>query len=145
MYLTVCAIRLPPRPAGPPRHRWGGDRTLPSVCVQLPIYNERYVAERVLDAVCAIDWPAGRFEVQVLDDSDDETTQIIARRAALWRRKQIHVTHVRRGSRAGFKAGALAFGLEQTDAPFIAIFDADFVPPIDFLRRIMRASSVRTN
>jgi len=111
----------------------------PSVCVQVPVYDERYVAERVLDAVCAIDWPADRLEVQVLDDSDDETTSIIARRAARWRRDKVKVTHVRRGARTGYKAGALAYGLTLTDAPFIAIFDADFVPPRDFLRRMLVA------
>ncbi|HEY0831428.1 MAG TPA: glycosyltransferase [Candidatus Dormibacteraeota bacterium] len=138
LYLTLRALRLRPGPSGAARHiAVNGDE--PGVCVQIPIYNERYVAERVIDAVCALDWPRGRFEVQVLDDSDDETTQIIARRVAHWHRKQVHLTHVRRGSRAGFKAGALAFGLEQTRAPFIAIFDADFVPPRDFLRRIMGA------
>ena len=130
IYLTVRATRLKLRPK----------RSLildgePLVCVQVPIYNERYVAERVLDAVSALDWPAGRLEVQVLDDSDDDTTSIIARRAARWRGDGIRVTHVRRGTRTGFKAGALAFGLKLTEAPFIAIFDADFVPPRDFLRR----------
>src|SRR5207248_10694590 len=125
----------PLRPAEPPPHAWGGAGTLPSVCIQLPIYNERYVAERVLDAVCAIDWPAGRSEVQVLDDSDDDTVQILAARVAHWRARGIRVAHVRRGSRAGFKAGALAYGLGRTSAELIAIFDADFVPPSDFLRR----------
>ena len=130
IYLTFRATRLKLRPK----------RSLildgePLVCVQVPIYNERYVAERVLDAVSALDWPAGRLEVQVLDDSDDDTTSIIARRAARWRGDGIRVTHVRRGTRAGFKAGALAYGLKLTEAPFIAIFDADFVPPRDFLRR----------
>ena len=103
--------------------------------MQVPIYNERYVAERVLDAVCAIDWPRDRFEVQALDDSDDETVQILARRVAHWRGKGLDVSHVRRGTRAGFKAGALAHGMERTRAELIAVFDADFVPPSDFLQR----------
>ena len=130
LYLTFRATRLEPRPQG--ARVIDGE---PLVCVQVPIYNERYVAERVLDAVCALDWPASRLEVQVLDDSDDDTTSIIARRAMRWRRDGTHVTHIRRGTRTGFKAGALAFGLTLTEAPFIAIFDADFVPPPDFLRR----------
>jgi Glycosyltransferase like family 2 len=134
LYLTWRATRL----------RTGLKHSLvsegePLVCVQVPVYNERYVAERVLDAVCAIDWPASRMEVQVLDDSDDETTAIVARSIARWRVKGIQVTHVRRGTRTGFKAGALAFGLTLTGAPFIAIFDADFVPPRDFLRRTIGA------
>jgi cellulose synthase/poly-beta-1,6-N-acetylglucosamine synthase-like glycosyltransferase len=132
LYLTLRATRLKPQRKA--SLVLNGERL---VCVQVPIYNERYVAERVLDAVCAIDWPASRFEVQVLDDSDDDTTSIIARRAARWRRDGIQVTHVRRETRAGFKAGALAAGLTLTDAHFIAIFDADFVPPRDFLRRTM--------
>ncbi|HVD46774.1 MAG TPA: glycosyltransferase [Candidatus Limnocylindria bacterium] len=107
----------------------------PRVCVQVPIYDERYVAERVLDAVCELEWPADRLEIQVLDDSDDETISIVSRRVAHWRRKGIDVAHVRRGSRNGFKAGALTHGMTLTDCPFIAIFDADFVPPRDFLRR----------
>jgi len=107
----------------------------PTVCVQIPIYNERYVAQRVLDAVCAIDWPRDRFEVQVLDDSDDETVRILAARVAHWRRAGVDVAHVRRSVRTGFKAGALADGLNQTDAELVAIFDADFVPPPDFLWR----------
>jgi len=143
LYLTLRALRIRISPSGAPPHLLVNGEE-PTVCVQVPIFNERYVAERVIDAVCSMDWPRAHLEVQVLDDSDDETTQIIARRAAHWRRKQIHITHVRRGSRAGFKAGALAFGLEQTDAPFIAIFDADFVPPIDFLRRIMGAFDDRS-
>src|SRR2546421_5105974 len=130
LYLTVRALRLK-APVGHETITAGE----PSVCVQIPIYDERYVAERVLDAVCAIDWPRERFEVQLLDDSDDDTTKIVARRVAHWRKRGIDVAHVRRGTREGFKAGALADGMRLTRAPFIAIFDADFVPPRDFLRR----------
>src|SRR2546427_2735268 len=132
LYLTWRATRL--RPARPDPAPQG---TEPLVCVQIPIYNERYVAERVIDAVCAIEWPANRLEVQVLDDSDDETAPIVDARVARWRRRGLEVTHVRRQKRTGFKAGALAHGMTLTQAPFIAIFDADFVPPADFLRRTM--------
>jgi cellulose synthase/poly-beta-1,6-N-acetylglucosamine synthase-like glycosyltransferase len=134
LYLTWRATRLRPRVERAIAH---GDE--PLVCVQVPVYNERYVAERVLDAVCEIEWPPERLEVQVLDDSDDETTSIIARRAAMWRLKGIRIAHVRRGTRNGYKAGALAYGLTLTEAPLVAIFDADFVPPRDFLRRIVGA------
>ena len=132
LYLTWRATRL----------RRGVDGSIPRgneprVCVQVPIYNERYVAERVLDAVCGLDWPRNRFEVQVLDDSDDETVSIVAGRTAYWRRHGVEVTHVRRASREGFKAGALAHGMTLTTSPFIAIFDADFMPARDFLRRTM--------
>jgi cellulose synthase/poly-beta-1,6-N-acetylglucosamine synthase-like glycosyltransferase len=134
LYLTWRATRLRPREE---RAIARGDE--PLVCVQVPVYNERYVAERVLDAVCEIDWPHDRLEVQVLDDSDDETTSIIARRAATWRLKGMRIAHVRRGTRQGYKAGALAYGMTLTEAPLIAIFDADFVPPRDFLRRTVGA------
>ncbi|MHB8587759.1 MAG: glycosyltransferase [Candidatus Dormibacteraceae bacterium] len=134
LYLTWRATRLRPRPT---RLTVAGDE--PLVCVQIPVYNERYVAERVLDAVCEIDWPATRLLVQVLDDSDDETASIVASRAAAWRLKGMQVAHVRRTGRRGYKAGALAHGLTLTDAPLVAIFDADFVPPRDFLRRIVGA------
>ena len=134
LYLTGRAIRL-----RPPVTRSLVLANEPSVCVQLPIFNERYVAERVLDAVCALDWPQDRLEVQILDDSDDETTPILAMRASHWRRKGIRVDHVRRGTREGFKAGALAHGMALTSCPFIAIFDADFVPAADFLRRTIGA------
>jgi len=130
LFLTWRSTRLHPRV-----HQPVATGSEPRVCVQVPIYNERYVAERVLDAVCELDWPRDRFEVQVLDDSDDETVAIVARRAAHWRRQGIAVSHVRRASREGFKAGALAHGMKLTSAPFIAIFDADFTPMRDFLRR----------
>jgi hypothetical protein len=132
LYLTWRATRLRPR-----AHQAVIRGNEPRVCVQVPIYNERYVAERVLDAVCELDWPHELFEVQVLDDSDDDTVAIIARRAAHWRRLGITVSHVRRASREGFKAGALGHGMKLTSAPFIAIFDADFTPPRDFLRRTL--------
>jgi Glycosyltransferase like family 2 len=132
LYLTWSSTRL--RPTRRASIALGAE---PDVCVQVPIYNERYVAERVIDAVCAMEWPRNRLEVQLLDDSDDETFAIVSRRAAHWRHKGVRVSHVRRDTRAGFKAGALAHGLTLTNAPFIAIFDADFVPPRDFLRRTL--------
>ncbi|MEA2655929.1 MAG: hypothetical protein QOI23_1294, partial [Chloroflexota bacterium] len=132
LYLTWRATRLPKQ-----IHRLVVHGNEARVCVQVPIFNERYVAERVLDAVCALDWPRERFEVQVLDDSDDETVSIVARRVAHWRRQGLAVTHVRRASREGYKAGALAHGMTLTTSPFIAIFDADFTPAPDFLRRTM--------
>jgi glycosyltransferase involved in cell wall biosynthesis len=130
LFLTWRSTRI-----GPRRRSELSPGREPSVCVQVPIYNERYVAERVIDAVCRLDWPRARLEVQILDDSDDETVSIASRRAAHWRGRGINAVHVRRATRDGFKAGALAHGLTLTEAPFIAIFDADFVPPADFLRR----------
>lgn len=113
------------------------DADLPSVTVQLPIYNERHVVDRLIEAVVALDWPSDRLQVQVLDDSTDDTSQIIA---AVLRRQAgsgVRIDHVCRPDRRAFKAGALLAGMEGAVGEFIAIFDADFVPPPDFLRRIM--------
>lgn len=106
-----------------------------ALTVQLPIYNERYVAVRLIDAVAQLDYPADKLHIQILDDSDDDTTRIIAQQLALY--PHLNIQHIRRPVRDGFKAGALAYGLTQTDAPYVAIFDADFVPPSDFLQRTM--------
>jgi cellulose synthase/poly-beta-1,6-N-acetylglucosamine synthase-like glycosyltransferase len=116
----------PPPPAPDP---------LPVVTVQLPIYNEMYVAERLIEAVCRLDYPADRLEIQVLDDSTDETqaiAELAARRAA---QRGLDVKYFHRADRRGFKAGALEAGLRRARGELIAIFDADFVPPPDFLRR----------
>ena len=134
LFLSWRALRLP-RPSSTPL----ANGREPAVCVQLPIYDERYVAERVIDAACSLDWPRARLEIQVLDDSDDDTTQIVARRVRHWRRRGLRVDHVRRGTRAGYKAGALAHGMELTAAPLLAVMDADFVPGPDFLRRSVAA------
>jgi cellulose synthase/poly-beta-1,6-N-acetylglucosamine synthase-like glycosyltransferase len=109
-----------------------GRTEFPRVLVQLPLYNEARVAERAIDAIAALDWPG--LEIQVLDDSTDETSAAVDRAAA---RARVPVTVIRRRGRDGFKAGALARGLERSDAPYVAVFDADFVPPPDFLRRAM--------
>lgn len=105
----------------------------PSVTIQLPVYNEKYVAERLIDAVARLDYPKDLLEIQVLDDSVDETVELIARKVKEWQQKGCHLQHIRRQLRTGFKAGALKFGLAQAKGEFIAIFDADFLPPSDFL------------
>ena len=107
----------------------------PVVTVQLPMYNELYVAERIIDAVCAIDYPKDRLEVQVLDDSTDESVEVCARTVAKYQALGYDIKHVRRPNRTGFKAGALKYGLETARGEFIAIFDADFVPTRDFLEK----------
>jgi cellulose synthase/poly-beta-1,6-N-acetylglucosamine synthase-like glycosyltransferase len=107
----------------------------PRVCVQLPVYNEMYVAQRLIDAAAVLDYPRNRLEIQVLDDSSDETRALVDRAVARWQAEGIDIRVLRRPDRAGFKAGALAFGLDNTDAEYLALFDADFVPPRDFLRR----------
>ena len=111
------------------------EETLPVVTVQLPVYNERYVVTRLIDAAAALDWPRDRLELQILDDSDDDTTPLAEAAAARHRAKGLDVTVLRRPDRQGFKAGALAWGLSRAKGSIIAIFDADFVPPADFLRR----------
>lgn len=110
-------------------------RTLPKVTVQLPMYNERYVAQRIIETTCEIDYPRDALTIQVLDDSTDETTEIAQRTVAAMRKKGHDVEYIHRTNRDGFKAGALAEGLDRTDAEFICIFDADFVPPPDILTR----------
>jgi hypothetical protein len=131
IFLSWRSLHLPRAPAPPAL----GDP--PPVCVQIPVYNERYVVERVVAAACALDWPRDRLEVQVLDDSDDETAAIAERVVAGWRGRGVNITHVRRGSRSGYKAGALAHGMTLTAAPFLAVLDADFVPPPNFLRGLV--------
>jgi mono/diheme cytochrome c family protein len=107
---------------------------LPYVTVQLPLFNERYVAARLVRAVAAFDYPADRLEIQVLDDSTDDTSEIVAGVVAELQDRGVQVAHCRRTARMGFKAGALAEGLAVARGEFIAIFDADFVPRPDFLR-----------
>ena len=111
----------------------------PDVTVQLPVYNERYVIERLIDAVAAFDWPRDRLHIQVLDDSTDETTGLARARAECYRARGVDVTVIHRTDRTGFKAGALQVGLTHSTSPYLALFDADFVPPPDFLRRTMPA------
>ncbi len=106
---------------------------LPSVTIQLPIYNEVYVAERLIDVVCAIDYPAEKLEIQVLDDSTDETRDVVAKKVAGLQQRNINIQHITRSNREGFKAGALKHGLSLAKGENIAIFDADFLPPADFL------------
>ena len=107
------------------------------VCLQLPIYNERYVVERLIDAVCAFEYPKELLEIQVLDDSTDETIALIAQRVSYYQSLGFSISHIRRPHRQGFKAGALAYGLTLTKAEFIAIFDADFIPAPDFLQKTL--------
>lgn len=109
----------------------------PKVVTQLPMYNEKSVATRVIEAVAAIDYPRSRHEIQVLDDSNDETINYVNETVARLRASGININVIRRSDRTGFKAGALQNGLDYTDAEFVAIFDADFVPKPDFLKKGM--------
>ena len=120
----------PPRPADPSTSRW------PHVCVQIPIFNERDVVSRVVHAVGALRYP-GRLDIQVLDDSTDDTTVFSRRALAAIAREGVEVRHVRRSQRDGFKAGALAHGMTLTEAEMFLILDADFIPDPDFLERVV--------
>lgn len=106
---------------------------LPSVTVQLPMYNERYVAEAVINACAELEYPRDKFEIQVVDDSTDETVDIIKERVSFWSSKGIDIKLVHRKDRQGFKAGALKDATPSATGEFIAIFDADFRPNSDFL------------
>jgi cellulose synthase/poly-beta-1,6-N-acetylglucosamine synthase-like glycosyltransferase len=112
----------------------GMDR-LPRVTVQLPIYNEMYVADRLIDAVCQLNYPRELLEIQVLDDSTDET-RIVAERAVMRNAASgIDISYLHRTDRTGYKAGALEAGMKVAKGEFIAIFDADFIPSRDFLEK----------
>lgn len=113
----------------------GGD--VPVVTVQIPLYNEETVAERIIDAVMALHYPHDRLEVQVLDDSTDATSERVAEAVARYRAQGRDVSHLQRPHRAGFKAGALQDGLAHARGALVAVFDADFLPHPDFLSRIL--------
>src|SRR5512145_1034461 len=112
-------------------------QVLPRVTVQLPIFNEMYVADRLVDAVCEMDYPRELLEIQVLDDSTDETTEIAELAVRRHAARGFDIKYLHRVDRTGYKAGALEAGLRQSSGKFIAIFDADFIPPRDFLLRTL--------
>ncbi len=107
----------------------------PSITVQLPIYNERYVATRLVKAVCEMDYPKDKMKIMVLDDSDDDTVEILSDLVTEYKKKGFDIAHIRRGTRKGYKAGALKYAMKITDTEFVAIFDADFIPPSWFLKK----------
>jgi cellulose synthase/poly-beta-1,6-N-acetylglucosamine synthase-like glycosyltransferase len=111
------------------------EQSLPPVTVQLPVFNERFVVERLIESAVRLDYPAGKLQIQVLDDSTDDTTGIAAEIVARYRREKVNITLEHRTNREGFKAGALQAALQTATGEFIAVFDADFQPEPDFLRR----------
>lgn len=132
LYLTIrCwttrGLDAPPPPLPP---------QLPVVTVQLPLYNELYVAERLIDAVAALDWPRDRLQIQVLDDSTDETVDVCRARVEALAARGFDIQHLHRSERRGFKAGALAAGLAEARGELVLILDADFVPPSELLREM---------
>ncbi len=128
----LALLRWFAMPDPTPKHALNRDAT---ILVQLPIYNEPAVVARLIDAVAVMDWP--QLRIQVLDDSTDESTAIIAERVQGWRNRGINIQHIRRADRTGFKAGALAHGLQLDAAEFVAVFDADFVPNPAFFTETM--------
>ncbi|MFT5286742.1 MAG: hypothetical protein ACI8TQ_002914 [Planctomycetota bacterium] len=128
------------------RFRWGdaeqstdarSDDALPMVTIQLPVYNERTVIARLIRATGELDWPIDRLQIQVLDDSTDETCEIADREVAVLRDRGIDAEVVRRTDRVGFKAGALDYGLARARGDLLCVFDADFLPPSDFLKSLI--------
>ncbi|MBK7445777.1 MAG: glycosyltransferase [Ignavibacteria bacterium] len=107
----------------------------PVVTVQIPLYNEQYVITRLIDSVLRMDYPKDKLEIQILDDSTDETTQIIDNHIKKYREQGFDIAHIHRTNREGYKAGALKIGLETAKGEFVAVFDADFIPRKKFLKR----------
>ncbi|MFD2112488.1 glycosyltransferase [Thiorhodococcus fuscus] len=134
--LTLIRLLTPARtlPIATP-----AESDLPKVLIQLPLFNEGELVERILGAVVAIDWPRDRLEIQVLDDSIDGSLALSRHAVAELHKEGVQIELLHRVDRTAFKAGALAAGLERSDAPFVAIFDADFIPPTDFLRKTVGA------
>ncbi len=110
---------------------------LPDVLVQIPLFNEHEVALGAIQCAVALDWPRDKLHIQMLDDSTDDTTRMIAEAVGYWRARGVAITHVRRETREGFKAGALAAGLRDNAAPFVALLDVDFRPPAHWLRDVV--------
>jgi cellulose synthase/poly-beta-1,6-N-acetylglucosamine synthase-like glycosyltransferase len=119
-----------PTPSGPLK-------TLPKVTIQLPIFNEMYVVERLIGSVSAIQYPSELLQIQVLDDSTDETVHIAKSCVDRYRARGVNIEYIHRDNRSGFKAGALEHGLLSATGEFVAIFDADFIPSADFLQRTL--------
>ncbi len=126
-YLRQKKQGAPPAPA-----KW---ETLPKVTIQLPLYNERYVVERLIEEVSKMDYPAGLLQIQVLDDSTDDTHPFTQALVLEYQSAGLPIEYHHRANRNGYKAGALQEGMKTATGEFIAIFDADFIPPRDFLRR----------
>ncbi len=124
--------KFPPQPKGS-----FNEAELPLITVQLPLFNEMYVVERLVKAITEIDYPRDRLEIQVLDDSTDETVSIARATVENYARAGFDIHYLHRDDRTGFKAGALEYGLKTAKGELIAIFDADFVPRPDFLRKLV--------
>jgi len=137
-YLTFVSFQMKPESIPRPQSEYQ-----PKVTVQLPIFNELYVAERLINAAAGLNYPTHLLEIQVLDDSTDGTKELVARLVARYQRAGVDIKHLHRQQRTGYKAGALAEGLRTASGEFIAIFDADFIPPGDFIKRTLPAFNDR--
>ena len=113
------------------------DLGTPTITIQLPLYNEKYVAKRLVDAVCALDYPKDKMRIMVLDDSDDDTIELIGAVVHDYKKKGFKIEHIRRENRNGYKAGALKHAMKSTDTEYVAIFDADFIPPKWLLKKAL--------
>jgi len=109
----------------------------PHVTIQLPVFNEMYVVERIIKSTCEIDYPLDKLEIQLLDDSTDETVEIVDKIVKEYRLRGFDINHIHRDDRSGFKAGALKEGLKSSKGEFVAIFDADFIPRKNFLKVVI--------
>lgn len=145
MELRMLARYLKHRGAIQSDETWGAvsqadenGRPWPTVTIQIPLYNERTSAEQIVRAAAAQEYPQERFDIQVLDDSSDETSEIVARVTQEVVQDGVRIAHVQRADRVGYKAGAMAKGLERSESEFVAVFDADFVPDPTFLRSMLR-------
>jgi cellulose synthase/poly-beta-1,6-N-acetylglucosamine synthase-like glycosyltransferase len=110
---------------------------LPNLTIQIPLYNERMVAKRIVDSIVKLDYPSDRLQIQIVDDSNDDTCELIAERVAFYQTQGVNIEHVQRTNRQGFKAGALKDAMDTATGEFIAIFDADFIPHPDTLLNSM--------
>jgi cellulose synthase/poly-beta-1,6-N-acetylglucosamine synthase-like glycosyltransferase len=122
-------------PQDPPPPAAIADADLPMVTIQLPMFNEKYVVEKLVDVIMKMDYPKDKFEVHVIDDSNDETVEIAQAKVNEWKAKGYQIEYIRRPHRQGFKAGALKDAMPLAKGEFLAIFDADFEPYPDFLRK----------
>ena len=132
LHLTHIYLKQKPKLSPP----FNPDYT-PFVTIQLPVYNEKYVVERLLDAIVHLDYPREKLEIQVLDDSTDETSGIIYQKLEWLQKFELDIKQLRRDTRAGFKAGALQEGLQKARGEFIVIFDSDFIPEKDFIKKTL--------
>lgn len=131
-YLMVFLFYRHAKNAPKPKAQW---EEYPRVTIQLPVFNEMFVVERLIDTVCKIEYPREKLDIQVLDDSTDETQEICMNKVEEWRKKGVDISYLHRTDRTGFKAGALDKGLQVCKGEFVAMFDADFVPKEDFLEK----------